>query len=175
MLDERDDNDSKLTEESVVEEQRTSTSSNDKPTEDLNAVKAPGNKVIPEKVESGDLNKLGNKELPKENQPNIVEKSDNLSSKVALSPVKESGEGNSSIEAAKDVELSSDALPSEKSEAGQPVITSFKAEPSQTTEAPKDVDMVSNPLESNEPQQTDSVIVNGTTTGLCMPLFLSLL
>ncbi|XP_044509074.1 SWI/SNF complex subunit SWI3D-like isoform X2 [Mangifera indica] len=148
MLDERDDNDSKLTEESVVEEQRTSTSSNDKPTEDLNAVKAPGNK-----------------ELPKENQPNIVEKSNNLSSKFALSSVKESGEGNSSIEAAKDVELSSDALPSEKSEAGQPVISSFKAEPSQTTEAPKDVDMVSNPLESNEPQQTDSVIVNGTTTG----------
>lgn len=164
MLDERDlpnDHDSKITEESVPEEKRTSTSSNDKPTEELNAVKEPGNQVIPEKVEPGDLNKLNNQELPKEKQPSIVEELNDLPSKVAPSSVKESGEGNSvgepsvSVEVAKDVELSSDALPSERSEPGQPVISNTDVGPSQPSKATKDIDMVSNslPWESIEPEQ----------------------
>lgn len=161
MLDKKilsNDHDSKITEDSVPEEKRTSASSNDKSTKELNAVKEPSTKGIPEKVEPGDLNKSSNQELPKENQPNIVEERNHLSSKNAPSSVKEAGEGNSvgepsvSVQIAKDVELSFDSLPLERSEAG--LLSNSNVE-SQPSKARKDVDMVSNslPSESIEPEQ----------------------
>lgn len=163
VLDERDlsnDHGDKKIEDSVPEEKRHSASLNEKPSEKLNGATGPANQDTPEKDEPGDLNELSNPKSPKDNQPSIVEESNDLPSKVLQSSQKESGEGSSGepappVDVEEDNSLLSDSLPSGKNEPDQPVISNSVAEPSQPSKLTEDVDMVSDPQpsENNEPEK----------------------
>lgn len=158
VLDERDlsnDHGDKKIEDSVPEEKRHSASLNEKPSEKLNGATGPANQDTPEKDEPGDLNELSNPKSPKDNQPSIVEESNDLPSKVLQSSQKESGEPAPPVDVEKDNSLLSDSLPSGKNEPDQPVLSNSVAEPSPPSKLTKDVDMVSDPQpsENNEPEK----------------------
>lgn len=161
VLDERDlsnNHRDKIIKESVSEEKRQSASSSEKSSEKLHDAKGSGHQITSEKVKPGDLNELSNAESPKDNQPSIVEESNDLPSKVPPSSLKETGEGNSGepsppANVAKDTDLS-DSLPLQKNDPGQPVTSNSVAEPSQPSNA-MDTDIASESLlsENAEPEK----------------------
>ncbi|KAK2633305.1 hypothetical protein Ddye_003872 [Dipteronia dyeriana] len=183
----------KKTEDSVPEEKRPSDSSNEKSTEKSHAAKESYDIITSEKVESGDLNDLSNPELPKDNPelsnpPSSVKESGegtsvsdpsplvevpkevallpDSSEKVAGQPVTSPSllEPSQPSNAAKDIDMVSESLPSDNNEPEQPVITNLKGESSHPTEVPMDVDMVPDSLASevNVPQLIDSITENET-------------